>query len=60
MKKEDKEQLLKELERLTKLKANTSDFGEQMGYAGDIHAIEMILNGIKPTDSAIDCFGCGS
>lgn len=60
MKKEDKEQLIKELERLTKLKANTSDFGEQMQLAGDIHAIEMILNGIKPTDSAIDCFGCGS
>ena len=57
---EDKTLLLNELERLTKLKANTSDFGEQMELAGDIHAIEMVLNGIKPTDSAIDCFGCGS
>ena len=60
MKVEDRNQLLKELDRLTKAKANTSDFGEQMELAGNIHAIEMTLNGIKPTDSAIDCEGCGS
>ena len=57
---ENRNQLLKELERLTKVKANTTDFMEQMEAQGDIHAIEMTLNGIKPTDSAIDCEGCGS
>lgn len=54
------EELLYELERLLQVKADTKDFIEQMEVAGDIHAIEMVLNNIKPTDSAIDCVGCGS
>jgi hypothetical protein len=41
-------------------KSNTDDFIEQMEIADEIHNIEMKLNGVKPTDSAIDCIGCGS
>jgi hypothetical protein len=41
-------------------KSNTDDFIEQMEIADEIHNIEMQLNGVKPTDSAIDCIGCGS
>mgnify|MGYP000014352101 CR=1 FL=1 len=36
------------------------DFIEQMNIADEIHNIEMKLNGVKPTDSSIDCIGCGS
>ena len=41
-------------------KSNTDDFMEQMDFADEIHNIEMKLNGVKPTDSSIDCIGCGS
>ena len=41
-------------------KSNTDDFMEQMDFADEIHNIEMKLNGVKPTDSHIDCIGCGS
>ena len=41
-------------------KSNTDDFIEQMEIADEIHNIEMKLNGVKPTDSAIYCIGCGS
>ena len=45
---------------LKKQKEATSDWMEQMSIADDIHNIEMKLNGVKPTDSHIDCIGCGS
>tara|TARA_B100000780_G_C20894765_1_gene356076 strand:- start:243 stop:425 length:183 start_codon:yes stop_codon:yes gene_type:complete len=35
-------------------------FEEELMYADEIHRIEMKLNGVKPTDSYIDCIGCGS
>lgn len=41
-------------------KSNTDNFMEQMDFADEIHNIEMKLNGVKPTDSSIDCIGCGS
>jgi len=41
-------------------KKNTNDFIEQMTIADEIHNIQMKLNGVKPTDSSIDCIGCGS
>tara|TARA_R110000868_G_scaffold348392_2_gene609403 strand:- start:7846 stop:8028 length:183 start_codon:yes stop_codon:yes gene_type:complete len=41
-------------------KKNTDDFIEQMTIADEIHNIQMKLNGVKPTDSSIDCIGCGS
>tara|TARA_R110000803_G_scaffold129945_1_gene197333 strand:- start:21 stop:203 length:183 start_codon:yes stop_codon:yes gene_type:complete len=60
MTEEEKQKLLETLESLIKEKKNEKDFIEEMEIAGAIHAIEMKLNGIKPTDSAIDCEGCGS
>ena len=56
----NKEDILKKLEVLKEKKTNTSDFMEQMTIADEIHNIEMKLNGVKPTDSSIDCIGCGS
>jgi|TARA_R110000803_G_scaffold114582_7_gene183037 hypothetical protein len=40
--------------------SKTEDFAEQMEIADEIHNIQMKLNGVKPTDSYIDCVGCGS
>ena len=60
MAEQEKKDLLAKIEWLTKAKSNTKDFIEQMEIADEIHGIEMKLNGIKPTDSAIDCIGCGS
>lgn len=52
--------LKKQVEELEILKSMTSDFGEQMEIADKIHNIQMKLNGVKPTDSYVDCIGCGS
>lgn len=60
MNEEQKNELLAQFNALAKKKAETTDFMEQMEIAGDIHAIEMQLNNIKPTDSSMDCEGCGS
>jgi len=35
-------------------------FEQEMELADKIHNIKMKLNGVKPTDSYIDCIGCGS
>ena len=56
----NKEEMLKTLDALKVKKLQTSDFMEQMNIADEIHNIEMKLNGVKPTDSSIDCIGCGS
>jgi len=56
----NKEEMLEALEELKNKKSKTSDFMEQMSIADQIHNIEMKLNGVKPTDSSIDCIGCGS
>jgi hypothetical protein len=52
--------LTKQVEELEILKSMTSDFGEQMEIADKIHNLTMKINGVKPTDSYIDCIGCGS
>ena len=56
----NKEEMLKTLDALKAKKLQTGDFMEQMNIADEIHNIEMKLNGVKPTDSHIDCIGCGS
>ncbi len=40
--------------------SKTEDFGEKIELADKVHNIKMKLNGVKPTDSHIDCIGCGS
>jgi hypothetical protein len=55
-----KEQMIISLETLRVKKSRTDDFIEQMDIADEIHNIEMKLNGVKPTDSSIDCIGGGS
>lgn len=54
------EDLHKEIEELELMKTRTDDFGLQMEIADKIHNIKMKINGVKPTDSSIDCIGCGS
>ena len=56
----DKIALEKEIQELEIMKTNTDDFGLQMEIADKIHNIKMKINGVKPTDSHIDCIGCGS
>ena len=55
-----KDEMITALEDLRVKKSKTKDFIEQMNIADEIHNIEMKLNGVKPTDSSIDCVGCGS
>ena len=50
----------KEIEELELQKKNTDDFGVQMELADKIHNIKMKINGVKPTDSFVECVGCGS
>jgi hypothetical protein len=38
----------------------TGDMFKDMEVKDKIHNLEMQLNGVKPTDSHIDCVGCGS
>ena len=33
---------------------------DKLELSDEIHNIKMKLNGVKPTDSHIDCIGCGS
>lgn len=52
------EEIKKEIEELkSKL---TGDMFTDMEIKDKIHNLEMKLNGTKPTDSHIDCIGCGS
>lgn len=55
-----KNEMIIALETLRTKKSRAKDFIEQMNIADEIHNIEMKLNGVKPTDSSIDCIGCGS
>jgi len=46
---------------IDELKAQlTGDMFKDMETRDKIHNLEMKLNGVKPTDSVIDCVGCGS
>ena len=38
----------------------TGDMFTDMDIKDKIHNLEMKVNGTKPTDSHIDCIGCGS
>jgi hypothetical protein len=38
----------------------TGDMFQDMEVRDKIHNLEMEMNGVKPTDSHIDCVGCGS
>jgi len=52
------EQIKKEI---NELKAQlTGCMFHDMEIKDKIHNLEMKLNGTKPTDSHIDCIGCGS
>ena len=49
------------IEEINALKATlTGDMFKDMDTKDKIHNLEMKLNGVKPTDSHIDCIGCGS
>tara|TARA_R110000772_G_scaffold262752_1_gene381946 strand:- start:25 stop:198 length:174 start_codon:yes stop_codon:yes gene_type:complete len=54
------EAMTSRVEELKLQQSKTEDFAEQMEIADEIHNIQMKLNGVKPTDSYIDCVGCGS
>lgn len=54
------EEMIESIDVLKIKKSKTDDFIEQMSIADEIHNIEMKLNGVKPTDTHIDCIGCGS
>jgi hypothetical protein len=51
---------LQYIESVKKMKELSDDFEEQMMFADVIHKYEMKLKGIKPTDSYVECVGCGS
>lgn len=53
--KEEIEETIKGLE--AKL---TGDMFNDMLLKDEIHNLQMVLNGVKPEDSHIDCIGCGS
>ena len=38
----------------------TGDMMNDMNIKDEIHNLQMKLDGTKPTDSHIDCIGCGS
>ena len=56
----NRDELLNEFNVLVEKKKQTSDWMKSLEIQDRIHNIEMILNDIKPTDSSIDCEGCGS
>jgi AAA15 family ATPase/GTPase len=56
-----KQSLIQELALYTNQKKQSNlSFDSQLELADKIHNIKMKLNGVKPTDSIIDCIGCGS
>ncbi len=58
MKEEIKQQIEEALSALKK--QLTGDMMKDMSIKDEIHNLEMKLKGVKPTDSHIDCIGCGS
>lgn len=38
----------------------TGDLMQDMEIRDKIHNLEMTMNGVKPSNSEIDCVGCGS
>ncbi len=48
-------------EKIKELKEQlTGDMVNDMEIRNEIHNLEMELNNVKPTDSHIECVGCGS
>jgi hypothetical protein len=60
MTQQERDLLIREVGDLKSKKDSTTDFIESMDIADKIHNIEMKLNGIRPTDSYVECIGCGS
>ena len=60
MTQQERDLLIREVEDLKSNKDSTTDFIESMDIADKIHNIEMKLNGIRPTDSYVECIGCGA
>tara|TARA_R110000803_G_scaffold130257_1_gene197573 strand:+ start:467 stop:649 length:183 start_codon:yes stop_codon:yes gene_type:complete len=60
MSEQEKKELTEQVEVLKIEVENSTDMFESMDIANKIHNIEMKLNGVKPTDSYIECIGCGS
>ena len=52
------EEMLSEIEGL-KLSL-VGDMLQDMNLLDEIHRLEMKLNGTKPTDTRVNCEGCGS
>jgi hypothetical protein len=60
MTQQERDLLIREVEDLKSKRDSTTDFIESMDIADKIHNIEMKLNGIRPTDSYVECIGCGA
>jgi len=52
------EEMLSEIEGLQQ--ALVGDMLKDMNLLDEIHRLEMKLNGTKPTDTRVECEGCGS
>jgi len=52
------ENLKNEIEELNK--SLTGNMMEDMDTRDKIHNIQMRIDGVKPTDTYIECIGCGS
>lgn len=62
MTEEERKALESELEQVLKEKElpENQDFMKQLEIQDKAHNIKMKLNGVRPTDSYIECIGCGS
>ena len=62
MTEEERKDLESELEQVLKEKElpENQDFMKQLEIQDKAHNIKMKLNGVRPTDSYIECIGCGS
>lgn len=52
--------ITQEITLLNKRKSDATSFDEEMNIADKIHNLQMILDGVKPMDTYVDCIGCGS
>ena len=59
MSEEQKQVYLEEISVLEREKEGKS-WPESLDIQDKIHNLKMKINGVKPSDSSIDCIGCGS
>lgn len=59
MSEDQKQVYLEEISVLERQKEGKS-WSESLDIQDKIHNLKMKINGVKPTDSHIDCIGCGS